>query len=128
MNAPLVKLVEDHDGEVAEQRIGLQARGEDAFRGHEQFRLRREAPFESDLPTDLVADLPAAFAGDAPRQRARSDTSRLQQDGLADRNERRRNAGRFAGTGRRDDDRGARRPHVIDDRADMFVDRERRLH
>ena len=128
MNAPLVKFVEDDHVEIAEQRIALQPRGEDSFRRHEQPRAVGELPFEADLPADFVADRPAAFDGDPPRQRARRHAPRLQQDRPADRRQRRRNARRLPRSRRRDDHRAAVRADVSGDLGDVRIDRERRLH
>ena len=76
MNAPLVKFIEDDDVEIAEQRIALQARGQDSFRGHEQTRAIGEFPFEADLPADFVADRQAALGRDPARQRTGGNAPR----------------------------------------------------
>ena len=119
MDAPLVELVEHDDVEVAEQRIALQPRREDAFRRHEQVRRRREAALEADLPADLLADRPAALVRDASGQRARRDTPRLQQDRAAER-------GRApAGCASSCPSRAARRPRRVRARTDVGDDRGR---
>src|SRR5712672_3646359 len=64
VDAALVKLVEDDGGEVRQQRIALQARGEDAFGYDEQPRVGAEAALESDLPADLAAERPALLMRD----------------------------------------------------------------
>src|SRR5258708_32739539 len=128
MNAPLVELVEDDDVEVAQERIALKAAGEDALRSHEQLRPGRETALEANLPSDLIADVPAALEGDAARQGAGRDASRLQQDRTAEDAQGRRDAGRSSRTRERHDDRRPARTDMSDDRADMRVNRERRLH
>jgi hypothetical protein len=78
VDAALVELVEDDHVEIAQQRIRLQPRGQDAFRRDEQARPRVEAALEADLPADLLADRPAALVGDAARERASGDAARLE--------------------------------------------------
>ena len=65
---------------AGQQRIGLQARGQDAFGDDEQPGRGAEAAVEADLPADLAAERPAALVGDPRRDRARRDAPRLQQD------------------------------------------------
>ena len=80
VNASLVELVEDDGGEVGEQRIALQPRGQDAFGDDQQPGVGAEAAVETHLPADLAANRPAAFFGDARGNRPRGDAARLQQD------------------------------------------------
>src|SRR5439155_38827 len=55
VHTALVKLVE-HDGrEVGEQRVGLQAGGQDSLGDDEEARLRAESALEAHLPADLAA-------------------------------------------------------------------------
>ena len=77
VHTALVKLVE-HDGrEVGEQRVGLQAGGQDPLGDDEEARLRAESALEAHLPADLAAKGPAALVGDARRNRTRGDASGL---------------------------------------------------
>ena len=69
--------------EVAQQRILLQARGQDAFGDDEQPRVGGELALEADVPADLAAERPAALVGDAPRHRSRRHPPRLQQHDAA---------------------------------------------
>ena len=128
VNAPLVEFVENNDVEVTEQGIGLQPRGQDALGGDEESRPGREAPLEPDLPADLLADGPPTLEGDAARQGAGRDAPRLQQDRAAEGGEGGRDARRLPRARRRHDHGRPRRTDVVDDRVDMRVDRERRLH
>ncbi len=80
MNASLVELVEDDRREIREQRILLEARRQYAFGHDQQPRVAGETLFESDLPADFAPDRPLALFRNAPRNRARGDTARLQQD------------------------------------------------
>ena len=57
VHAALVKLIDDHRRDVAQQRILLQIRGEDAFGDDEQTRVADELPLEADVPADLPADV-----------------------------------------------------------------------
>ncbi len=107
MNAALVELIDDDRGDVAQQRIALQVRGQDAFGDDEQARVRGELPLEADVPADLAADGPAALVGDASCHRARGHAPRLQQQHAAAIDERRRHARRLAGARRGDQHRGA---------------------
>ena len=125
VDAALVKLVEHDRREVAEQRIALQAGGQDAFGDDEQPRVRAEAALEPDLPADLAAKGPAALACDPRRDRARRDPPRLQQDHPAVGQQRRRHTGRLAGAWGRGDHRGARTADAIDDLIEERIDRER---
>ena len=125
VHAALVKLVEDDRAEAGEERIGLQARGQHAFGDDEQLRVRGEAALEANLPADLAAEGPAAFAGDPRRDGARGDTPRLQEDDRAVRHQRRRHARRLSGAGRGGDDHGAAPADVIDDPIDVGIDWER---
>ena len=84
MDAWLVELVKNPDAEVAQKRIRLEPRGENAFGRDEQFRFRREAAFESNLPADLVANGPAALGSDPTRQGTRGDAALgIESDGCA---------------------------------------------
>ena len=94
--------------EIGEQRIGLQARGQDAFGDDEQPRVGAEPAIEAHLPADLAAEGPAALVGDARGDRPRGHASRLQQDDGTVGDERRRHARGLSGAGRGGDDRGAR--------------------
>ena len=125
VDAALVELVEDDGGEVGEQRIALQPRGQDAFGDDEQPRVGAEAAVETHLPADLAADRPAALLGDARGNRPRGDAARLQQDERTVGGERRRNPRRLAGAGRGGDDRGARPPDAVDDLPEEVIDRKR---
>ena len=128
VDAALVEFVEHDDVEVAQQRIGLQSRGEDAFGGHQELGSIGEALFEADLPSDLFSDTPAALFGDPPRERACRHPPRLQKDRLADLRQSWRDSCRLPRSRRGDDHRGAVRPHVRFDFSDVGIDRERRLH
>ena len=44
VDAALVEFIEHDDGEVAQQRIALQARGEDSLRGHQEPGSTGESP------------------------------------------------------------------------------------
>ena len=107
VNAALVELVEDDRAEIGEQRIGLQARGQDAFGHDQQPRVAREPALEANLPADLAAERPAALVGDA-RAMARAATRRgcSRMTGPSS-SERRRHARRLAGAGCGGDDDGA---------------------
>ena len=79
-----MKLVEHDDAKIAEQRIALHPRGQNALGRHQKLGPLGEAALESDVPADFFADAPAALLCDAPRDRACRDASRLQQNGFAD--------------------------------------------
>jgi hypothetical protein len=103
----------------------LEPRGEHPFGCDQECRARAEAPFEADLPSNLVADSPSPFVGDALRDRARGHTPWLQEDQrtatiIVD--ERRRNPCGLACAGLRRDDDGARSSKVFDDLADEWID------
>ncbi len=100
VNAALVELVQHDGGEVGEQRIPLQPRGQDPFGDDEQPGVRGEAAFEPDLPSDLAANGPSLLLGDARRDGARRHPSRLQQDDRAGGHQRRRHPRAFARTRR----------------------------
>ncbi len=100
VNAALVEFVE-HDGrEVREQRIPLQARGENAFGDDEQPGVSDEVLFESNLPANLAPERPAPLVGDTPRDGAGGDSPRLQQDDRTRVDERWWNPRGLAGAGR----------------------------
>ncbi len=83
VDAAFVEFVEHYRRDVREQRILLQARGEDAF-GHDDQRRPGGEPFlEADVPAHLAAERPAAFLGDARRHRAHGDAARLQHEHAA---------------------------------------------
>ena len=124
VDAALVKLVEDDGRESGEQRVGLQARGQDPFGDDEDARLRAESALEAHLPADLAAERPPVLVGDARRNRARGDASGLQQDDRAVPHERRRHARRLSGARGRGDDGGPRAAHVIDYLVDVGIDRK----
>ena len=119
-----MKFVEDDGGEIGQQRIRLQPRGQDAFGDDEQAGVGAEAPLETHLPADFAAERPAALVGDARRDRACGHAARLQQDDRAVRDQRRRNSRRLAGAGRRGNDRRARTAYPFDDAGDERVYRE----
>jgi hypothetical protein len=125
MHAALVKFVEDDGRELRQQRIVLQARGQDAFGHDEQPRVGAEAAFEADLPADLAAERPALLMRDPRGNRTRGHAPRLEQDDGAVREESGRNAGGLARAGRRGNHRGSRSPDAIDDLVEERVDRER---
>ena len=110
MYAALVKFVEDDGREIRQQRIVLQARGQDAFGHDEQPRVGAEAAFEADLPADLAAERPALLVRDPRGNRTRGHTPRLEQDDRAVRKESGRNASRLARAWRGGDHRGPRSP------------------
>ena len=56
VHAALVKLIQDERGDITQQRVPLQVRGQDAFRDDEQARVLRESALETDVPADLVAN------------------------------------------------------------------------
>jgi hypothetical protein len=127
MDAALVKLV-DHDGpHVMHERILLQTRGEHAFRGQNQLRLRAQAAIESDVPSHLAAKRPALFLRDPVRDRSRGHAPGLQHQDAARRHQRRRDARRLAGARRGRNDSGARVIHGAHDLGHVRVDRQR-LH
>ena len=96
VHAALVELVEDDGPEIPEERILLQARGQDALGREEHRRLWPELALEPDVPPDFPADRPALFVGDARRQAARGDAPRLENDHRPVHGERGRHAGRLA--------------------------------
>jgi hypothetical protein len=102
MNAALVKLVEHDDTEIGQERILLQARGQDAFGGDEQAGIGAESTLEPDLPADFVADSPRLLDGDSLGDGSRGGTPRLQQEYASGLGEERRNASALAGTRRCD--------------------------
>ena len=104
-----MELVEDDGGDPLEKRIVVQATKEHAFGADEQSRAGRGTTLEADAVADLFAELRAALFRDACGGGAGRDPPRLQQDDLlggpllrdeAGVENRRRDAGRFAGTGR----------------------------
>ncbi len=104
VDAALVELVEHDRVKVREQRVLLQARGEDAFRGDEQPGLADELTLEADVPPDFAPRRPALLGGDAPRNGSRGDASRLEQDEPAVTDECRRHTRRLTGARRGSDD------------------------
>ncbi len=128
MQAALVELVEDHGGHVRQQRVVLQAGGEDAFGDHQQPRVGGEASLEADVPADLAAQRPASFLGDPRRDGAHRDASWLQDDDAPAIDQGRRHARGLAGARAGDQHR---RPVAIEagaDRPDVRVDRQRLVH
>ena len=98
MHAALVELVEDDRGDIGQQRVLLQARGQDAFGREEHACLAAEARFEAHVPAHLATERPALLLGDAPRQGPRGGPPRLQHQDRAVGGQHRRHAGRLAGT------------------------------
>ena len=101
VQAALVELVDDDGSDVAEQRILLQPRGQDAFGDDGQAGVGGGAAIEPDVPSHLAAERPALLGGDAPRDRARGHASRLQQQDRAVAHERGRHARRLSRARRR---------------------------
>ena len=104
MHAPLVKLVEDDRVDVAEQRVALLVRGEDAFGDNQQPRAFGELALEADVPADLTTNGPGALIGNPPRHRARRHTAGLQQQHAAAIDQGRRHTSGFASAGGRNHD------------------------
>ena len=106
MKAPLVELVDDDGAEIGEQRILLEARGQNALGRHQQSRRRVKAALEPDMPAHFAADRPPTLERDPLRDRPRRDAARLEQDDRPVIDERRRHSGRLSRAWlRRDDDR-----------------------
>ena len=78
--------------ESAEQRILLEARGQDALGDDQQARVGGEAALEAHVPPHLAAECPALLVRDAPRHGARGDAPRLQHEHAAGVDQRRRHA------------------------------------
>ncbi len=124
MDGSLVELVEDDRREVAEERILLQARGEDPFRREEDLRLRAELPLEPNVPADLAADRPVALECDPLREAARRDAARLQDDHRPVGGERWRDARGLACAGRGGHDDRARATDRVENRGKEAIDRK----
>ena len=128
VHASLVELIDDERRDIAQQRIVLQIRGEDAFGDDEQPRVARELAIEADVPADLAADGPAALVGDSPRHRARRHPPRLQQQHAAAIDERRRHARGLAGARRGGQHRGAVAIERDTDVVERGINRQDRQH
>ena len=74
----LVELVEDDRGELAQQGVRLEARGEHAFGGHQEARVPTELALEAHLEADLPAYRPSFFDRDPSREGARGHAARLE--------------------------------------------------
>ena len=108
--------VDDDGRDVAEERILLQPRGQDAFGDNGQPGVGGGAAIEPDVPSDLAAERPALLGSDPPRDGSRGHASRLQQQDRAVAHQRGRHACGLAGARRgRDDQRAA----VTDDARDL---------
>ena len=90
VDAALVELVEDDRPKAGEERILLQPGRQDAFGRQQHPGVRTELLLEADVPADLAAERPAAFDGNAARDRPRRHASRLQHDDRTVRGQRRR--------------------------------------
>ena len=128
VHGALVELVQDDGLEAGEQRIALQARGEDALGRDQQAGARREAALETHLPAHLLTERPALLLGDPPRQRARRDPPRLEEEERAVAGQDRRHARRLARSRRRDHDQRAPLTQAGLDLRQVRIDRERRGH
>jgi hypothetical protein len=130
VQAALVELVEHDRADVRQERIVLQHAHDEPF-GHDQdARARRALTVEAHVETDLVADLPAALARNAPRRRPRGDAARLEhQDEPLARDprveERRRHARRLPRAGGRAQHGARMRAQGRDDLGQDRVDRQR---
>ena len=105
MHRTLVEFVEDDDGNALEHRVDREAPREDALGDNEDLRLRRRLFLEANLKTDCAADRFAALTRHRGGGSAGGDAAGLEQQELAITHEarsqqRRRQTGRFAGTGR----------------------------
>ena len=119
-----MKLVDDEGGHVAEQRIVLQIRGQDAFGHDEQLSVGHGLPLEADVPAHLAAEGPTALVGDAARHRPRRHPPRLEKQHSSLVHEGRRHPRRLAGSRRR---RQHRRPMAVEGGAngvDVGIDGE----
>ena len=81
--------------------------------------IESKTTFEPNLPTDLMAQGPAALVGDALRDRTRGHTTRLQQDDRPLGEQGRRNTRRLSSARLGGDDDRTGRLHGIDDRGDV---------
>ncbi len=128
VHAALVKLVDDQRAYVAQQRIVLQIRGEDAFGDDDEPGFAGELAVKTDVPADLASYGPVAFLGDAARHRARSKPPRLQQQHPPTIHQRRRDSRCLAGA--RSGGKHSRTMLIErgPDRAGEGINRERRRH
>src|SRR5689334_4123287 len=124
MNAALVELVEDDGREFREQWIVLKPRRQHALSRDKQPCVRAEAPLETNLPADLLADRPAALRGDPLCDRAGGDTPRLQQQQRSVREDGGRNPRRLPRARLRGDDDSPGSAEVLDDLRNEGVDRK----
>ncbi|PYR61884.1 MAG: hypothetical protein DMF85_01080 [Acidobacteria bacterium] len=128
MDAALVEFVEHDRAEGGEQRILLEPRGEDAFRREEHAGAGGEPALEAHLPADLIADRPALFACDPPRDRARRKPPRLQHDDGAVRRQDRRHTRRLSRARCGRDNDGAARDQRVTNRGEIGIDGQRLGH
>ena len=122
VDAALVKLVDDHRAEFAQQRILQQPRRQHAFGREEHLGLAREVAIEPHVPPDLAAHRPAALLSHARGHRPRGHSPRLKHQHRAVLAQRRRHPRRLARAGRRRDHGRAMRAHRLDDLGQERVD------
>jgi hypothetical protein len=122
VQAALVELVEHDRAEARQERVRLQATGQDAFRRDEETRTGREAALEAHLPADVLSEGEPLLGGDAARDRARGEATGLEQEHPAVVEERRGDAGRLARAGRGNEHGGPRGRERRAHGADVGVD------
>jgi hypothetical protein len=127
VEAALVELVEHHSPDVLQERVVVEAPQQDAGGDDEDAGVRPGGAVEPDLVAEHVAEGRAVLVRHPPGRGPRGDAPRLQHhDGTGNEVEQRRgDAGGFAGAGRRAEDGGPRRADGGEQRGEGGVDRQR---